>query len=167
MLHVRVQQGSERRQQDAPRVVDVLQNLSVNRSNATSRNGLGTWREAVTAVRPLRPNGRPGVTPLTVEIREAPTRPEGVKRTGRVQIRGWPAKCTCPPLQPQGPPRPKKLSKSETFFTAALDPGASADTPVRNQGPGAACPDRTQAIPRKVQQSSTSIGAVPAVCPIE
>jgi hypothetical protein len=79
----------------------------------------------------------------------------GARRTGRAQIRGWPAKCTCPPLQPQEPPRPKKLSKSETFFTAALDPGASADTPARNQGPGAACPDRTQAIPCKVQQSSS------------
>ena len=27
--------------------------------------------------------------------------PGRCKRTGRVQIRGWPAKCTCPPLQPQ------------------------------------------------------------------
>jgi len=48
MLHVRVQRGSEQRQQEVSHVVNALQNLSVNRSNATSRNSLGTWREAVT-----------------------------------------------------------------------------------------------------------------------
>jgi hypothetical protein len=48
MLHVRVQQGSEQRQQEESHVVNELQNLSVNRSNATSRNSLGTWRESLT-----------------------------------------------------------------------------------------------------------------------
>jgi len=34
----------------------------------------------------------------------------------------------------------EKTFKERNFFTAALDPGASADTPVRNQGPGRSLP---------------------------
>ena len=41
-----------------------------------------------------------------------------------------------------------------------MNVGASAPPPVRNQGPGRACPDRTQAIPRKVRQAVHKLSAV-------
>src|ERR1022692_2318957 len=45
MLRVHRQQGSEQRRQHAPHVAEVLQNLSVKRSNATSCNSSRTPRE--------------------------------------------------------------------------------------------------------------------------
>ena len=52
MLHVHRQQGSEQRRQHAPHVADVLQNLSVRGSNATSCNSPATWRESLTLLDP-------------------------------------------------------------------------------------------------------------------
>jgi hypothetical protein len=47
MLRVHRQQGSEQRRQHAPHVAEVLQNLSVKRSNATSCNSSRTPREGL------------------------------------------------------------------------------------------------------------------------
>jgi hypothetical protein len=48
MLQVRSGQGCEQRRQQAPHLAKVLQNLSVNRSNATSHHTGCTCRERVT-----------------------------------------------------------------------------------------------------------------------
>lgn len=62
-------------------------------------------------------------------------------RHGRGQIQGWPAEGTYLPLQPQarlctqGNQRRWK-GTGQRIRKVTLDPGATADTPVRNQGPG-------------------------------
>jgi len=66
--------------------------------------------------------------------------------------------------------RPSTVNGASRFLrkwpTATLDRGASAPPPVRNKGQAGACPDRTRAIPCKVQQYPQRIDAVPAACPI-
>ena len=52
MLQVRGGQGCEQRRQQALHLAKVLQNLSVNRSNATSHHTGCTWRERRTPSQP-------------------------------------------------------------------------------------------------------------------
>ena len=61
------------------------------------------------------------------------------KSPGWRQIRGWPAECTCPPLQPQARlcPQDNQHSRNapvQRTREVTLDPGASAATPVRTKG---------------------------------
>ena len=73
-------------------------------------------------------------------------------RLGRGQIRGWPAECTCPPLQPKrdwpaGQPAQVEETGQRTR-EVTLDPGYATDTPVETKGQAGACPEPTRAIPR-------------------
>ena len=75
---------------------------------------------------------------------------------GWAQNREWPAGYTCPPLQPQArrcarDNQDRRKGAGHRTREVTLDPGAFTDTPDRNQGPGRNLPDRTRAIPCKVQ----------------
>jgi hypothetical protein len=81
---------------------------------------------------------------------------------GKAKIRGWAAECTCPPRQSQArlcPPDNQHRWKGPSQRTreVVLDPGASTDTPDRNQGQAGACPDRTRAIPCKVRADTAEV----------
>jgi len=116
-----------------------------------------------------RPVRTPGATlrspcqqPAARILRRDRTRATGTRlsyrrdRYGRGHIREWPAECTCPPLQPQARLCPQDnqhrwKGTGQRTREVTLDPGASANTPARNQGSGRACPDRTRAIPCTVR----------------
>jgi hypothetical protein len=68
------------------------------------------------------------------------------------RLRGWPAKCTCPPLQPQEPPKAKTF-KERNFSRRPLTPEPLRTLRSETKGQAGACPDRTRAIPCKVQVS--------------
>jgi hypothetical protein len=79
-------------------------------------------------------------------------------RAGRAQIRRWPAKCTCPPLQPPASSMTvirRATSTGEgawwTYAKSCLTPEPLRTLRSETKGQAAACPDRTQAIPCKLR----------------
>ena len=80
----------------------------------------------------------------------------------RAQIRGWPAECTCPPLQHQARPCPqdnkhRRKSAGQRTREVTLDPRRPLRTlRSEDKGQAGACPDRTRAIPCNVRHRAIS-----------
>ena len=87
---------------------------------------------------------------------------------GRGQIRGWPAECTCPPLQPQARLCPQgnlHRCKDTGQRTREVPPLRLALEPLRTlrsetKGQAGACPDRTRAIPCKVRVITAEVSMI-------